>query len=102
MCKSFRGIEQKGLLAPPNQVFGSGATCAKIFEGWFLSLATRHSSPRHRLSRRFPTLSIMELKRNIKRMSDQSPLKHGVVAVLQDELGRYLLIKRGLQLPRAP
>jgi len=31
-----------------------------------------------------------------------SPLKNGVVAVLQDEGGRYLLIRRGLRLPRAP
>ncbi|HYG73946.1 MAG TPA: NUDIX hydrolase [Planctomycetota bacterium] len=33
-------------------------------------------------------------------MSD--PKKHGVVAVLQDDTGRYLLIRRGLTLKRAP
>jgi len=30
------------------------------------------------------------------------PKKHGVVAVLQDQAGRYLLIRRGLKLIRAP
>lgn len=30
------------------------------------------------------------------------PKKHGVVAVLRDAQGRYLLIQRGLQLKRAP
>ena len=30
------------------------------------------------------------------------PKKHGVVAILQDEQGRFLLIRRGLQLARAP
>jgi 8-oxo-dGTP diphosphatase len=30
------------------------------------------------------------------------PHKHGVVAVLQDEQGRYLVIKRALTLTRAP
>jgi|ERR1043165_4729720 8-oxo-dGTP pyrophosphatase MutT (NUDIX family) len=30
------------------------------------------------------------------------PDRHGVVAVLQDDTGRYLLIRRGLSLVRAP
>jgi 8-oxo-dGTP diphosphatase len=30
------------------------------------------------------------------------PKKHGVVAVLQDSEGKYLFIKRGMTLPRAP
>ncbi|HYF48028.1 MAG TPA: NUDIX hydrolase [Planctomycetota bacterium] len=30
------------------------------------------------------------------------PDKHGVVAILQDEVGRYLFIRRGLKLKRAP
>lgn len=30
------------------------------------------------------------------------PKKHGVVAILRDAQGRYLLIQRGLQLKRAP
>jgi len=30
------------------------------------------------------------------------PLRHGVVAILQDSGGRYLLIRRGLTLARAP
>ena len=33
---------------------------------------------------------------------NNSPLKHGVVAILQDPAGRYLLIRRGLKLVRAP
>lgn len=35
-------------------------------------------------------------------MTPPSPLKHGVVAILQDPAGRYLLIRRGLSLVRAP
>lgn len=35
-------------------------------------------------------------------MSTRQPDKHGVVALLQDEAGRYLFIRRGWALPRAP
>jgi 8-oxo-dGTP pyrophosphatase MutT (NUDIX family) len=35
-------------------------------------------------------------------MDSPQPKKHGVVAVLQDADGRYLFIKRGLTLVRAP
>ena len=35
-------------------------------------------------------------------MESPQPKKHGVVAVLQDAEGKYLFIKRGLTLPRAP
>jgi len=35
-------------------------------------------------------------------LSMSDPKKHGVVAVLRDTQGRYLLIQRGLQLKRAP
>jgi 8-oxo-dGTP pyrophosphatase MutT (NUDIX family) len=35
-------------------------------------------------------------------MESPKPAKHGVVAVLEDAHGRFLLIRRGLQLARAP
>ena len=35
-------------------------------------------------------------------MDAKEPLKHGVVAVLEDGQGRFLFIRRGLGLSRAP
>lgn len=35
-------------------------------------------------------------------MTTPQPDKHGVVALIQDEAGRYLFIRRGWALPRAP
>ena len=42
-----------------------------------------------------------DARRIVISMSD-SPLKNGVVAVLQNAEGRYLFIRRGLKLKRAP